>query len=70
MTAMRMAMRSMAPRTEVMQELTARRTEYLFHGEILEESRLITSKANLWADLGSRGQMAAAVRQAAGQPAG
>ena len=58
------AMRSMAPRTEVIQEITARRTEYLFHGEILEESRLITSKANLWADLGSRGQMAAAVQQA------
>ena len=37
-------------------------------GEILEESRRITSndsKANLWADLGSRGQMAAAVQQAA-----
>ena len=59
------AMRSMAPRSEVMQHITARRTEYLFHGEILEESRRITSKANLWADLGSRGQMAAAVRQAA-----
>jgi hypothetical protein len=58
------AMRSMAPRTEVMQEITARRTEYLFHGEILEESRRITSKANLWADLGSRGQMDAATQQA------
>ena len=30
----------------------------------MEESRRITSKANLWADLGSRGQMAAAVQQA------
>ena len=59
------AMRSMAPRTEVMQAIVARRTEYLFEGEILEESRRITSKANLWADLGSRGQMAAAVQQAA-----
>jgi hypothetical protein len=59
------AMRSMAPRSEVMQDIAARRTEYLFEGEILEESRRITSKANLWADLGSRGQMAAAVRQAA-----
>ena len=48
-----------------MQDITARRTEYLFQGEILEESRRITSKANLWADLGSRGQMAAAVQQAA-----
>ena len=55
------AMWSTAPRTEVMQEITARRTEYLFHGEILAESRRMTSKANLWADLGSRGQMAAAV---------
>ena len=59
------AMRSMAPRSEVMQAITARRTEYLFQGEILEESRRITSKANLWADMGSRGQMAAAVQQAA-----
>ena len=49
------AMRSMALRTEVMQAITARRTEYLFHGEILKESRCITSKANLWADLGSQG---------------
>ena len=32
---------------------------------ILEKSRRITSKANLWADLGSREQMAAAVQQAA-----
>ena len=49
------AMRSMAPRLEVMQDITARRIEYLFHGEILEESRRITSKVNLWADLGSKG---------------
>ena len=59
------AMRSMAPRSEGMQDITARRTEYIFQGEILEESRRITSKANLWADLGSRGQMAAVVQQAA-----
>jgi hypothetical protein len=59
------AMRSMAPRTEVMQAIVARRTEHLFKGEVLEESRRITSKANLWADLGSRGQMAVAVQQAA-----
>ena len=36
------AMRSMAPRTEVMQAIVARRTEYLFEVEILEESRRIT----------------------------
>ena len=59
------AMRSMAPRTEVMQAITARRTEYLFQGEIMEESRRITSKANLWADLGSRWQLPAVLRQAA-----
>jgi hypothetical protein len=52
-TVAMVAMRSMAPRTEVMQAITARRTEYLFHGEILEESRRITSKANIWVDLGS-----------------
>ena len=48
-------MRSMAPRSEVMQAITAQRTEYLFHEEILEESRRITSKANLWADFWARG---------------
>ena len=29
------AMRSMVPRSEAMQDITARRTEYLFQGEIL-----------------------------------
>ena len=59
------AMRTMAPKTEIMQEITAKRTEYLFEGEILEEARRITSKANLWADLGSRGDAAAVVQQSA-----
>jgi hypothetical protein len=59
------AMRSMAPRSEIMQEITAQRTAYLFERQLMEESRRITSKANLWADLGSRRQMPAMLRQAA-----
>jgi hypothetical protein len=59
------AMRSMAPKSEVMQEIAARRTAFLFESELLEEARRITSKANTWADLGSRGRMAEALRQAA-----
>jgi hypothetical protein len=59
------AMRSMAPKTEVMQAIAARRTAYLFEGHCMEESRRITSKANLWADLGSRRRLADVLRQAA-----
>jgi hypothetical protein len=47
-----------------MQELTTRRTQFLFEREVVEQARRITSKANLWADLGSRRQLAAALRQA------
>jgi hypothetical protein len=63
-TVAQAAMRSMAPGSAAMQELTARRTQFLFEHEVVEQSRRITSKANLWADLGSRRQLAAALQQA------
>ena len=59
------AMQTMAPRSEIMQEIAAQRTAYLFEGDIIEQSFRITSKANLWADLGSRGKPGEVVRQAA-----
>jgi hypothetical protein len=63
-TVAQAAMRSMAPGSAAMQELTARRTQFLFEHEVVEQSRRITSKANLWADLGSRRQLAAVLQQA------
>jgi hypothetical protein len=63
-TVAQAAMRSMAPGSAAMQELTARRTQFLFEREVVEQSRRITSKANCWADLGSRRQLAAALQQA------
>jgi len=63
-TVAQAAMQSMAPGSAAMQELTARRTQFLFEHEVVEQSRRITSKANLWADLGSRRQLAAVLQQA------
>ena len=40
------------------------RTQFLFEREVVEQARRITSKANLWADLGSRRRLADALRQA------
>ena len=51
------AMQRMAPGSELMQELTARRTAFVFGAGVVESARRITSKANLWADLGSRGRI-------------
>jgi hypothetical protein len=59
------AMQRMAPGSELMQELTARRTAFVFGAGVVESARRITSKANLWADLGSRLQTAEVLRQAA-----
>jgi hypothetical protein len=63
-TVAQAAMRSMAPGSAAMQELTARRTQFLYEHEVMEQARRITSKANLWADLGSRRRLADALRQA------
>ena len=48
------AMRSMAPRSLVMQRVAARRTEWLLAAGVSEAPRRVTSAANLWADIGSR----------------
>jgi hypothetical protein len=64
-TVAQAAMRSMAPGSAAMQELSSQRTQFLFEHEVVEQARRITSKANLWADLGSRHRLAEALRQAA-----
>ena len=58
------AMRSMAPGSAVMQAIAARRTRWLFEHSVAEAAARITSQANLWADLGSRGAVAEMVQQA------
>jgi hypothetical protein len=63
-TVAQAAMRSMAPGSAAMQELSMQRTQFLFEHEVVEQARRITSKANLWADLGSRHRLADALRQA------
>ena len=40
------------------------RTQFLYEHEVVEQARQITSKANIWADLGSRWRLADALRQA------
>jgi hypothetical protein len=51
------AMRSMSSRSRRMQQLIARRTEWLYEHGIAESAAWITSAANLWADWGSRGRL-------------
>jgi hypothetical protein len=52
------AMRTLTPSTPVMAELTARRCEWLMERGVLESAERVSSKSNLWADLGSRGRTA------------
>ena len=59
------AMRSGTSNSPPMQSLVARRSEWLLESGTLEASERITSKANLWADLGSRGRTDEMLRQAA-----
>ena len=59
------AMRDGTSRSHEMQPLIARRSSWMLQHGILEASERITSKANLWADLGSREQISEVVRQAA-----
>ena len=51
------AMRSMAPRGETprLQHITQRRTLWLFDNDVVETAHRVTTSANVWADLGSRG---------------
>jgi hypothetical protein len=58
------AMRTLTPSTPVMAELTARRCEWLLETGVAESAERVTSKSNLWADLGSRGRTAEVERQA------
>ena len=59
------AMRDGTSRSHEMQPLIERRSSWMLHRGILEASERITSKANLWADLGSREQISEVVKQAA-----
>ena len=58
------AMRGLTPETPAMQSLCADRVEWMLQSSILETSERITSKANLWADLASRGGADELCRQA------
>ena len=53
-TVAQAAMRTQTPSTEAMAHIVARRTEWLLEHACLESVHRITSKANLWADMGSR----------------
>jgi len=58
------AMRSATPKTELMQTLCRARVDWLIANRVAEAAERITSKANLWADLGSRGKLAEMLEQA------
>ena len=56
------AMRHMSSRSARMQDIVARRTAWLYATGRVEAAARVTSKANLWADWGSRGALAAVLR--------
>jgi len=58
------AMRKLTPSTPCMQELTVERVAWLLERDVWEATERITSKANLWADLGSRARMGELMAQA------
>ena len=51
-------MRTMAPSTTRMQELTSARVEWMAAHGVREAAERISTHANLWADWGSRGRWA------------
>ena len=59
------AMRNSKAEGRAMQRLVERRSGWLLQSGVLEAAERITSKANLWADLGSRGCIADVLDQAA-----
>ena len=59
------AMRRLTPSTEAMQAFTAARAAWLLEHGVTEAAERITSAANLWADMLSRGHVAAVEQQAA-----
>ena len=64
-TVAQAAMRSSAAKTPLMQLIVERRSSWLVDSGRVEAAARITSKANLWADLGSRGRLIDVLRQAA-----
>jgi hypothetical protein len=63
-TVAQAAMRYSTPSTHIMQQLAHHRSEWLVSTGRIEAAARLTSKANLWADLGSRGQLHIVRRQA------
>jgi hypothetical protein len=59
------AMRNLTPSTACMQALTAERSAWLLERGVVEACERITSKANLWADMGSRARVGELMAQAA-----
>jgi hypothetical protein len=59
------AMRNLTPSTLCMQQLTVERVAWLMEHGVSEACERITSKANLWADLGSRARVGELMAQAA-----
>lgn len=58
------AMRSAAPSTAAMQQLTTARVAWLLEADVLEAAERVTSAANLWADMLSRGDVGGVLLQA------
>ena len=58
-------MRATAPKAELMQKVVEARTEWLMQRRMAESVRRVTSQANLWAELGSRGDVEMVLQQAA-----
>ena len=63
-TVAQAAMRTLTPTAEAMAHIVQRRSEWLLQWNILESVHRITSKANLWADMGSRGDTGGVLLQA------
>ena len=59
------AMRRFTPKTARMQALVSARVDWMVAHGVLDSAERISSKSNLWADLGSRGQAKLVVEQAA-----
>ena len=58
------ALRSLTPATACMQTLTLQKVAWLLEQGVSEASERITSKANLWVDLGSRARVGEVMTQA------
>lgn len=60
------AMRNLTPSTAAMQALTVEKVAWLMEMGVSEAAERVTSAANLWSDLGSRGKIDEVIRQAEG----